>query len=104
MSEQFLQDYFIKYNLDYTKIKYKPKKLLSTDLSIYSIESSKHANGDVIINNNTNNILGSIEVFPLFQLLHVIVNISTWNEYIKGEKEWSEEEIIKVIFKILKNS
>jgi hypothetical protein len=102
MSNQLLQDYFIKYNLDYTKIKYKTKKLLSTDLSIYSIESRGETMGNVVLNNN--NILGTLEQFPLFQLLHIKVKISTWNEYSKGKREWSEEEIVKVLFKILKNN
>jgi hypothetical protein len=102
MSVQLLQDNFIDHNLDYTKIKYKHKKLLSTDLSMYSIESRADTMGIVVVNNN--NVLGSFEIFPLFQLLHIKVKISTWNEYSKSKKEWSEEEIIKDLFKILKNN
>ena len=113
-NNQFLQDYFIKYNLDYTKIKHKHKKILSTDSTIYSIESKGDTSGIVVTKNNVS-VTGSLEQFPLFQLLHVKVNISSWNNNHSNhsnrsnysnhlvKKEWSEEEIIKFIFKLLKN-
>lgn len=103
-SDQLLQDYFIKYNLDYTKVKYKPKKLLSTDLSVYSIENKGDKTGVVITKNNAC-VTGSFEIFPLFQLLHVKVNILSWNisSGHAAKKELSEEEIVHFLFKILKN-
>jgi hypothetical protein len=54
----------------------------------------------IIIKNN--DILGSIKLYPSIQLLFIKVNISSWNLY-KSGSEWSEEEVIKTIFKLLKN-
>jgi hypothetical protein len=95
-NNQLLQDYFIKYDLDYTKITHRHKKLLSTDLSVYTIESKGNKTQPVVTKNNTG-VTGQLELFPLFQLLHVKVNISSWSS------QWTEEEIIKFLFKILKN-
>ena len=100
MDYQCLQDYFIKYNLDYTKIRHQHKQILSTDLSIYTIENKGDKMGIVVTKNNVF-VSGSFELFPLFQLLHVKVNISSWNTMSK--RKLSEEEIIKGIFKILNN-
>jgi hypothetical protein len=95
-NNQLLQDYFIKYDLDYTKITHRHKKLLSTDLSVYTIENKGNASTPVVTKNNTG-VTCQLELFPLFQLLHVKVNISSWSS------RWTEEEIIKFLFKILKN-
>ena len=101
-----LQEYFMKYNLDYTKVKHRHKKNLSTDTTIYTIESKGDKMGPVVTKNNDVCVTGSIELFPLFQLLKVKVNISSWNNHHNHwiKKEWTEEEIIQFIFKILKNN
>jgi hypothetical protein len=103
MSELSLQEYFMKYNLDYTKIKHKHKKILSTDSSVYSLENRGNTMGVVIIQDNVG-IIGSFTMYPLFQLLQVKVNISTWNNHCNHwmKKEWSEEKIINNIFNELK--
>ena len=100
MSDLLLQDYFIKYNLDYTKIKHKHKKILSTDSSVYSLENRGNTMGVVIVQNNVGTI-GSYKMYPLFQLLHVKVNISSWNNHWL-KKEFTEEKIINTIFNELK--
>ena len=101
-----LQEYFMKYNLDYTRVKHKHKKNLSTDSTIYTIESKGDKTGPVVTKNNDVCVTGSIELFPFFQLLKVKVNISSWNNHRNHwiKKEWNEEEIIQFIFKILKKN
>jgi hypothetical protein len=56
--------------------------------------------GVAIVQNNVG-IIGSFKMYPLFQLLHVKVNISSWNNHWM-KKELSEEKIINNIFIELK--
>lgn len=98
-----LQEYFMKYNLDYTKIKHKHTKILSTDSTVYTIESKGNTMCPVVTKNSVC-VTGSLELFPLFQLLQIKVNVASWNnrEHRWIKKEWTEEEIINFIFKLLK--
>jgi len=103
-----LKQLFIKYNFDFTKIKYEPTVFISGNLTKYSIESRGDGFGIVIINhtnyiddwNTEEDILGSFEQYPLEQLLELKVFIETWNKFTWG-KVWNEFNIIKDIYNLL---
>jgi hypothetical protein len=75
-----LHELFEKYNCNVGKINYDPWTELDKDLKNYVIKSGGDKMGIVVFNVNAPREFGSIECYPIEQLLQLPVIVSSWHE------------------------
>jgi len=105
-----LLELFNKYGYDISLINYRCISLLKGKLENYSIDSRGDGMGEIVIDysnyekekdQNMECWMGSLENYPISQLLQLKVFIPTWNKYRWCEKKYTEEEITKKLYDIL---